>query len=173
MEPLYGRFLPLLPLHGRILDAGCGSGRDSFAFIQRGYSVVSFDASKEMVRVTTEVTGQPALLLRFDEMGFDQEFDGIWSCASLLHVPKALMGNLLSKFVRALKSDGVWYVSFKAGSGERQIDGRLFNYYTQSELWVELGQLEGIEIIDIWTTDDIRQSPERPKWTNGVLRRRA
>ena len=64
---------------GRILDAGCGSGRDSKAFIQHGYSVVAFDASKEMCRMASELIGQEVWQMKFDEISFDEEFDGIWS----------------------------------------------------------------------------------------------
>ena len=61
MDHLYEPFLAHIPAGGRILDAGCGVGRDSKAFLARGYRVVSFDASEKMVAMTTQLTGQPAL----------------------------------------------------------------------------------------------------------------
>ncbi len=76
---------------GRILDAGCGSACDSLAFIRRGYDAVSIDASAAMVEATSKLTRKPALLMRFDDMDFDAEFDGVWACASLLHVPRREM----------------------------------------------------------------------------------
>jgi SAM-dependent methyltransferase len=77
VSALYGPFLRELPTGGRILDAGCDFGRDSLAFLRRGYLVVSIDASREMVAATTKHTGQEALLLTFDVLDFDSEFDGL------------------------------------------------------------------------------------------------
>jgi 2-polyprenyl-3-methyl-5-hydroxy-6-metoxy-1,4-benzoquinol methylase len=68
VSALYTPFLREIPEGGAILDAGCGSGRDSLAFLRKGYRVVSIDASREMVAAATKHTGQQALLLRFDEI---------------------------------------------------------------------------------------------------------
>src|SRR5215472_17707105 len=68
MSELHVPFLREIPDGGRILDAGCGSGRDSVAFMQKGYRVVSIDASREMVAATSRLTGQPAFLMCFDDI---------------------------------------------------------------------------------------------------------
>jgi ubiquinone/menaquinone biosynthesis C-methylase UbiE len=57
LEPLYQRFLRHVRPGGRILDAGCGPGRDALAFADRGYEVVAFDASEAMVRLARERVG--------------------------------------------------------------------------------------------------------------------
>jgi 2-polyprenyl-3-methyl-5-hydroxy-6-metoxy-1,4-benzoquinol methylase len=74
---------------GRILDAGCGPGRDALAFAERGYELIAFDASTAMVRVARERVGSRIVvhLMRFEDLNGQSEFDGIWACASLLHVP--------------------------------------------------------------------------------------
>lgn len=90
MSETCNKFLKHVAPGGKILDAGCGSGRDSLYFIKRGYEVVSFDASEEMVRLSGELTGQQTLLMKFEDIDFKDEFDGIWACASLLHVPKTV-----------------------------------------------------------------------------------
>ena len=126
MSELYRPFLQEIPNGGRILDTGCGSGRDSLAFIRRGFKVVSIDASCEMVAAASRLTGQPALPMRFDEIAFDSEFDGIWACASLLHVPRHDLPPTLERLTRALKTSGVFYLSFKYGSRERMEGGRFF-----------------------------------------------
>src|SRR5215469_8051738 len=82
VSALYIPFLRDIPEGGAILDAGCGSGRDSLAFLSRGYRVVSIDASSEMVDAATKHTGQQTLLLSFNEIDFTDEFDGIWACGS-------------------------------------------------------------------------------------------
>ncbi|WP_202882968.1 MULTISPECIES: class I SAM-dependent methyltransferase [Hyphomicrobiales] len=73
---LYDKFLRLVAPGGRILDAGCGVGRDALAFSQRGYDVVAFDGSEEMVRLTQERVGSyiPVHLMRFEEMAWHSEF---------------------------------------------------------------------------------------------------
>ena len=60
---------------GRILDAGCGSGRDSRAFKHHGYSVVAIDASREMCRLASELLDQEVWQMRFDEISFDETPD--------------------------------------------------------------------------------------------------
>jgi 2-polyprenyl-3-methyl-5-hydroxy-6-metoxy-1,4-benzoquinol methylase len=87
MERNYRPFLALLKPGARILDAGCGSGRDLKAFSERGYQVVGLDASELMVRLAREHSDQQVHHLAFQEVTYKEEFDGIWACASLLHVP--------------------------------------------------------------------------------------
>jgi len=77
MEPLYERFLPRLPAGGHILDAGCGSGRDSRAFIECGYRVTAFDASPELARLACRHIGQEVLVMRLEDMDWHRTFDGI------------------------------------------------------------------------------------------------
>src|ERR1700680_1757764 len=96
VSAFYVPFLRELPACGRILDAGCGSGRDSREFLRRGYRVVSIDAS-----AATKHTGQEALLLRFDVLDFDSEFDGIWACGSLVHIARRDLNSVLTRLSRA------------------------------------------------------------------------
>src|SRR5690348_11531546 len=83
MGTLYEPFLALLPAGGHILDAGCGSGRDAREFKRQGYHVTAIDASPELARLASETTGEPVRVLRFEEMMYEAEFDGVWACASL------------------------------------------------------------------------------------------
>jgi 2-polyprenyl-3-methyl-5-hydroxy-6-metoxy-1,4-benzoquinol methylase len=117
MSALYERFLQHLPPGGRILDAGCGVGRDALAFAERGYSVTAFDASAEMVRLARERVGSRAevLHMRFEDVASQEEFDGIWACASLLHVPAADFPSVAARLAWALRPRGAWYMSFKLG----------------------------------------------------------
>jgi len=92
---------------GRILDAGCGSGRDSLAFMRKGYQVVSIDASGEMVAAASRLTGQSAVLMRFDEVAFDGEFDADWACASLLHVARRDLQSAEGRMVLAASASQI------------------------------------------------------------------
>ena len=103
VEHLYKPFLTRLPVGAKILDAGCGSGRDALAFKQRGFSVTAFDASAPLVDIAKKHSGIEVLQMRFQDMHWRDEFDGIWACASLLHVPKSEMDGVMEKIICALK----------------------------------------------------------------------
>lgn len=171
MEYLYGPFLEHIPPSGRILDAGCGPGRDSRAFLDRGYDVVAFDASERMVELASRRTGKNCILLRFDEMEFSEEFDGIWASASLLHVPRAQLNDAFRRLLRAAKSGGVLYMSFKLGTGERMKDGRQFTDFTEEDLAVFVGTFPEAEILRIWHTSDQRPGRTGEQWVNALLRK--
>ena len=88
MSEIRTEFLNLLEEGDTILDLGCGSGRDSLIFYELGYDVTAMDASEEMCKLAEIHTGLEVLHMTFEEMDFDSVFDGIWACASLLHVPE-------------------------------------------------------------------------------------
>lgn len=172
MSDACDRFLNYVIQGGRILDAGCGSGRDSLYFIQRGYDVVSIDGSQEMVEFSSRLTGQKTLQMKFEEIAFRNEFDGVWACASLLHVPKSEIQNVLRKLVISLKANGILYVSFKYGDYEILRDQRLFNSYDEDGLLELLQSAPELEVISIWETKDVRPGREEESWINCVCRKR-
>ena len=169
MEPLYERFLPRLPAGGHILDAGCGSGRDCRAFIQRGYRVTAFDASPELARLARRHIGQDVLVMRLEEMDWQQTFDGIWACASLLHVPAAGLAEVMARLARALKPGGILYASFKHGPGEREHDGRRFTDLDESGLNALIAQVSSLSLIETWVTGDLRPGRGDQPWLNTLL----
>ncbi len=163
-------FLALLPPGGKILDAGCGSGRDSKRFLQMGHKVTAFDASPTMVERARTVTGLPVRLLRFQDVDFVCEFDGVWANASLLHVPKALILNALRPLVRALKPGGVFYASFRFGDQETYQDGRLFNNYNEEGFRAVAAQLAGVEILNMQISQDTRPEKREMIWLNVIMK---
>lgn len=165
------RFLKHMPTGGRILDAGCGSGRDAKAFASKGYEVEAFDASAEMVQLATEFTGLPVRRLTFDQMNWIEHFDGIWASASLLHVPRAELPYVAQRFQRALKQGGAWYVSFKHGTEEREKDGRRFTDMTETMLREDLIASTSLEVIDLWVSQDVRPGRHGELWLSAILRR--
>lgn len=164
------KFVSLLPAGGRVLDAGCGSGRDSKAFIKQGYSVVAFDASREMCKKASELIGQEVWQIKFDEMSFDDEFDGVWACASLLHVNDKDLSEILKKIHKALKENGILYASFKYGEGKRERGERSFIDFTEESIKPIL-IMSGFEVIDSGITSDIRPGRENEKWTNVIAKK--
>ena len=173
MSGLYTEFLPLIPKGGLILDAGCGSGRDSLAFLKMGYEVTSFDASEEMVRMSTELTreagGKPTQYMRFEELADVALYDGIWACASLLHVPESMMKDVMGRLVQALKPGGVLFASFKHGDGQMERKGRTFTMVSEEALRGYMAGLP-VEEVKVWTTQDVRDGREGEKWVSGMWR---
>jgi len=168
MSELYRPFVAHLKPGARILDAGCGSGRDAKAFSEMGYEVEAFDASAELVELARQHTGLPVKQMRFEEVTEVERYDGIWCCASLLHVPLAELPGVMAQLAKALKPGGVWYLSFKYGSGEREKDGRRFTDMDEAGFAEVLSELSGIEVMECWQTHD--QRPEREdSWINLVL----
>ncbi|WP_298440735.1 class I SAM-dependent methyltransferase [uncultured Ferrimonas sp.] len=170
MSALYQRFTKHLPKGARLLDAGGGSGRDSKAFLEMGYEVDALDASPKMVEMATELTGLPVQLKLFNEIYSQEEYDGIWTCASLLHVPHAELAASLERLATALKPQGIWYVSFKYGESERFKDGRHFTDLNEGMLADLIQPLEDLELIEFWVTEDAR--PDRTEqWLNAILKK--
>lgn len=91
MTALHERFLSHISPDGLVLDAGCGSGRDAKAFLERGYRVAAFDASPRLAQLASEYLGQAVAVHTFTEVAEQDCYDGIWACASLLHLSRAEM----------------------------------------------------------------------------------
>ena len=170
MSEWQNRFLCHIPAGGRILDAGCGSGRDSKAFIKKGFSVVAFDASREMCKRASELLGQEVWQMRFEEMSFEDEFDGVWACASLLHVNDKDLPEILKKIHKSLKVNGLFYASFKYGEGKRERGERSFIDFTEESIKPIL-VMSRFDVIETGITSDIRPGRENEKWTNVIARK--
>jgi SAM-dependent methyltransferase len=167
MGALHDRFLHHVRPGGRILDAGCGVGRDTLAFVERGFSVVAFDASAEMVRRARARLGGRAEVLQmcFEDVAWRDTFDGIWACASLLHVPASTFPDVARRLAASLRPGSVCYMSFKYGEGERSAGGRLFTDHTEMTVAQALGSVD-LVVLESWKTGDVR--PDRPNehWIN-------
>ncbi len=153
-----------------ILDAGCGSGRDAKAFLDAGYRVTALDASRGICKEAKKLIGQEVYCIKFEELQFQQEFDGIWACASLLHVSFAEINGVLKRLWDALKKDGVLYASFKYGEGIRTDNDRLFFNYEETTL-NDLMINNGFLVEDIFLTQDVRKNREEERWINVLAKK--
>jgi len=172
MSPIYERFLSRLPANARILDAGSGSGRDTLAFLQRGYEVDAFDASPELSALSTALTGVPTKLLRFQEFRAPARYEGIWACASLLHVPRPDLPDALRRLIAALRPGGVLYMSFRHGSQERvSEDGRYFLDMDERRLREQLAAFPSVTIVDLWLSAGESEYSANGHWLNAVVRK--
>lgn len=169
VSELQNKFLKLIPSNAHILDAGCGSGRDTKFFIDQGYKVTSFDASSELVKIASEYSGIAVQCIKFEDIEFKDEFDGIWACASLLHVPKNKITDVFLKLSKSLKKSGILYVSFKYGDKERVDDGRLFNDQNEDSFTSLINNLSDLTIVEMWKTADLRPNREDEYWLNCLV----
>ena len=171
MKDLYGHFLPLLKPGASILDLGCGSGRDSRYFLDHGFQVTAIDGSPEICKRASDFINHPVACMRFDEIAYVNQFEGVWACASLLHVPKNELHGVLKKISTALKSKGILYVSFKYGFGERSSNGRHFSDFSERDLDWLLSGCTGLILSEHWVSADVRKERPEEKWLNMICRK--
>ncbi|WP_343208676.1 class I SAM-dependent methyltransferase [Anaerolentibacter hominis] len=165
-EPFESRIKP----GAHILDLGCGSGRDSRYFEGRGFRVTAADGSPEMCRIAGKLLGREVRCMRFEELEDIEEYDGVWACASLLHVEREALPEILRRIATALKPHGILYASFKYGTGEAEQEGRVFQHYTEDDLPGLFCPENGFCRLEWKLTADVR--PERKaRWLNIVAER--
>ena len=170
MSSHYDEFLALIPENGTILDAGCGSGRDTLKFKSLGYEVTAIDGSVKMCELASKHSGVNVKHMQFQEIEFDHEFNGIWASASLLHVPSEELEDVLERLKKSLKDSGIFYASFKLGDFEGKRNGRFFNDFTESTAR-ELFENAGFEIIKTWLTNDARLERQHEMWVNILVKK--
>jgi SAM-dependent methyltransferase len=166
------RFLNYVPAEGLILDAGSGSGRDTQAFRALGYEVEAFDSSPALAELSTKLTGVQTQVRTFETFHEPARFDGIWACASLLHVSEKALPEVLASLRRALKFQGALYVSFKEGGAEStDKEGRRFTNLTLQRLELLLGSLTNIQIRELWSHRAKSSSKQGEVWVNAIATR--
>jgi hypothetical protein len=114
-------------------------------------------------------TNLPVIEMSFQDVNWDSAFHGIWACASLLHVPRVELPEVLARFAQALRASGVFYASFKYGSEERAVDGRRFTDMTEAALG-SLFRATGFD--EYWTTNDVRPERAKERWLNALAIRK-
>ncbi|MEI2296599.1 class I SAM-dependent methyltransferase [Ensifer sp. MJa1] len=111
-------FMERLPSGAAVLDLGCGGGHDSLVMLGHGFNVTACDGSAELAREAEARIGRTVEVVRFQAIDWRRHFDGIWAEASLLHVPRAELADVLARVYRALRPGGFLHASFKAGEAE-------------------------------------------------------
>lgn len=164
-------FVSLLEPGASILDLGCGSGRDSLTFLEMGYDVTALDGSEEMCSLASIHTDLDVLHMQFEDLDFTEVFDGIWACASLVHLEKDVLPAILKKISNALHPNGVFYMSVHKGDFEGIINQRFFSEYKEQELRQIFSHFPEFEIIDIWETEDVRRQSDCQEWLNVLVRK--
>lgn len=165
------RFAELLPERGLILDMGCGSGRDTKYFLSKGFKVDAIDGSEQLCRIAAVNTGIAVRHMMFNELDENELYHGIWACASILHLPRPELADVLNRMIRALRRDGYIYTSFKYGDFEGYRNERYFTDFTESSFADFINDIPGGEITEEWVSSDARPEKSAEKWLNLIIRR--
>ena len=151
----YDAFLRLLPPRPRVLDAGCGVGRDAAAFVAKGCDVSAFDPSGEMVALTkVAAPGAHVTQARVQDLSSQGLYDGVWAQLSLIHVPYDDTRAVFEKIHKSLKKGGIFYATYKYGESSMASKGRIFWNMTETSI---LPYLEGLfEVVSLHVIPDTR-----------------
>jgi 2-polyprenyl-3-methyl-5-hydroxy-6-metoxy-1,4-benzoquinol methylase len=164
-------FTALLSPGAHVLDAGCGSGRDALAFSRAGFQVTAIEASPSLAALARAHTGLPIQVMTFDQADWRETFDGVWACASLLHVPRAQLAPVVRRLRDALKPGGAFWMSFKYGTEERQAGERRFTDLDEAGAAALLVEAGGLALISVHVTEDVRTERSGDRWLSILCRR--
>lgn len=164
----YEKFLKYLPAKGKILDIGFGSGRDIIYFKSLGYNVEGIDTSFEFVK-NMKNREFDVSLMSVTKLNFKNTYDGLWACASLLHIKREELEETILRCINSLKDNGILYCSFKYGNKEIEKDNRYFNYINE-EIINDIANKNDLNIIDLYQSNDVRTIRNNEKWINIIFK---
>lgn len=150
MADAAARFLTQLDPESRILDAGCGPGRDLARFSAAGHHPVGVDLNPAFVAVAT--ASAPAQLGDLRDLPFaDDAFDATWACASLVHLPPTDAAMALGELARVTKPGGLVCVSVKHAGQTGWTDtahGRRWFHIWQPDTFCQAVRDAGLTVSD-------------------------
>ncbi len=173
MEEIIRPFAQMLPENAEVLDLGCGSGRDTLALEEWGFYVTPMDGSEQMCKLAEVNLDRDVLQMTYEEMDFDDVFDGIWACAALVHLTDDEMRTVLKKLIRALHEGGILYISVHKGERDGIYGGRYFRDYTKREMMDLLEEFPELSLEDLWTTEDVRTGKSDRSWLNVLVKKKS
>ena len=174
MTNTYKAFLKLLPKGGKILDLGCGSGRDSMNFMKLGYEVIAVDGAKKLAKKASVLLGKEVIVSTFEELELKEKFHGIWACASLLHIKREDLKTVLNNLYNNLDDNGVFYMSFKYGEKEYVDDkNRYFNCFTDESIISFINENTKYNILGLYITEDKLGRVNEVKWVNLICNKKS
>ena len=164
-------FLKYMPEGAHVLDFGCGAGRDTKRFLEQGYHVTAIDGSEALCQLASKYTGISVKQMLFRELSDVGKYDGIWACASILHLKKKELPDVFLKMRNALKEQGIIYASFKYGTYEGMRNCRYFVDFTENSFADFVKDIPGLDMEKIWITGDVRAGRGDERWLNILLRK--
>src|SRR5690606_1620260 len=171
-SPELDPFLDLLPAGARILELGCGDGRDAEYAIARGFDVHPSDGSPNMARLAGERLGFDVPVLRFSELEAVEAFDAVWCQATLLHLAEDELPAVVTGIHQALRPGGLHWASFKGGNGgARDPHGRFYSYLPAARLKAAYRRAAPWSGLDISTRDGFSFGKVPTPWHNVLARK--
>lgn len=161
-------FLSYLNSKSHILDLGCGTGRDSKYFIDKGYQVTSIDGSYEMCNIAKSLLKKEVEQINFLDIDYKEKFDGVFACASLLHLDNEDLIVVLKKISSALKQNGILYTCFKYGDSIRVDNGRFYNDMNEEKFLDLIKNIENLKILKSWITEQYKSDT---KFLNYIIKK--
>lgn len=172
MSKQYEMFLKYVKERGCILDFGCGSGRDSLYFKSLGYNVTAIDGSREMCKLASIYSELDVKCMDFLDLNDIEKYDGIWACASILHVERSKIIEVLKKMRDALKNNGYMYITLKNGHGEEVTrEGRFYSYYTKNDFMDRANKVD-LQLVEYTNSLSVTNSDEERYWNNFILKKK-
>jgi 8-oxo-dGTP pyrophosphatase MutT (NUDIX family) len=170
LSPQLDRFCTYLQPGARVVDVGCGPGRDLLSLAERGFWAAGVDRSAGMLRQALARGAKALVQADARALPFASgAWDGVWACASLLHLPKSELPAALTETRRALGHGHVCLI-LKCGEGESWRDDdwgqrRFFAYYHPAEVELAL-ERAGFHVLD----SDLEPDTRRPDltWINAI-----
>lgn len=165
-------FLSFLKEGDRILDFGCGSGRDTAYFREKGFLVDPTDGSSEMCRLASEYLGTQVTCMEFNELDADAVYDGIYASASIMHLEYDRLLEVFPKMIRAMKPGAILYANFKYGDQDGYLGKRYYTYMTEERF---AAMLEGFPELETVRTGIFgNEHPGQPdfRWLYAYLRKK-
>lgn len=138
-------------------------------FLKRNYNVSAIDGSEEICKEASKYIGIKVKQMLFEELNDQNIYDGIWACASILHLSKNDLFRVFHKMNQALKENGIIYTSFKYGEFEGERNGRYFTDFTEDSSKEFILQIPQLQIKEIWTTGDVREGRGDERWLNILI----
>lgn len=166
------RFMSYVKKGGKILDFGCGSGRDTAYFLEHGYDVTPTDGSSEMCRLASEYLKMPVRVMEFNELDEEDAYDGIFASASIMHIEYERIEQVFPKMIRALKKGGIIYASFKYGEGEGFLGKRFYTYMNEERMHGLLSRYDELETVEEGIFGNEHPGQMDFRWLYVILRRK-
>lgn len=168
-DEIYSRFLKYIPDGGRIMDLGCGSGRDVKWFCNHGYEAYGLDASRELVSKASDEYDIPIITGLIEEWTTSTPFDGVWCCASLMHLEDSALEQFFENLKYNLKQGGVLFMSVKSGI-ETGLDeqSRFLRDFTEEDVHEIITRHGEFELRELWYTKD-KLARDTFRWMNVIV----
>ena len=123
----------------------------------------------EMCKLASSFLSLPVETRTFDQINYCNEFDGIWACSSLLHVPKSEIVDILHKIVKKKKKNAIMYTCFKYGTSETIKDGCHYSCYDEIQLENLLKEVDSMSLLEMWKSYDVLRHKNTPQWINIII----